>query len=532
MTAGLGAQLRGAHVRPREFGYVVLFFGVLVHLVLGTFYSWGNMTTYVTSYLRGEFPGTRYKTTLWAYLMAPPFQAICMPMGGAWVTKKAGTRAAAAVGAVMSGACMLLLSVAVQHSLAGMIITYGAVWGTATGFAYAAPMVAGISYMPEAKGLISGVVASGYGLGAFVINFVITGYANPHDCKPECPGPDNDYPQFSCPGWIPQDGANASEATDCSDKYFPPDSDVSQSVPGLFRLLALIYTVIACAGCVLIVQQGRPLTPGCQLQPDPRAIGHTEVEADDDPSDTDSETKPVHPGKVNSPEAGKEGGGGARGLAAHKRTLAELPTVEVVREKLAWMLFATFALCGCAGVFVIAQYKTYGQKSSWSTDSTEARINSAMSITNAAGRIVHGTLCDKFGFTRVLAVSTLLSACFHVTLSLTHYSLPLFASWCCMITFFYGGLFAMMPTATAHLYGAASFTGNYGFMMFGFAVGALTIGAVNDALVDAIGFAGMTVVLGCVVFSGFLLSCAVHREVAALHKKLDEPQHAGDAIGA
>eukprot|EP00660_Eupelagonema_oceanica_P014096 gene14096-21155_t len=37
-----------------NYGWVVLAAGVMVHLCLGTVNAWGNVSTYVTSYLRAH----------------------------------------------------------------------------------------------------------------------------------------------------------------------------------------------------------------------------------------------------------------------------------------------------------------------------------------------------------------------------------------------------------------------------------------------------------------------------------------------
>ena len=50
--------------------------GFLIHLVLGTLYCFGNLTTYITSYLR-KFDNTiTYENTLTIYAFALGFQGI------------------------------------------------------------------------------------------------------------------------------------------------------------------------------------------------------------------------------------------------------------------------------------------------------------------------------------------------------------------------------------------------------------------------------------------------------------------------
>jgi hypothetical protein len=56
--------------------------GVCIHLVLGTLYVWGIVTTAVTAHLRKFDPTLTYNRTLMVYATALLFQGLTMFLGG------------------------------------------------------------------------------------------------------------------------------------------------------------------------------------------------------------------------------------------------------------------------------------------------------------------------------------------------------------------------------------------------------------------------------------------------------------------
>jgi len=64
------------------YGWVVIAGGFLMHLALGTIYCWGNLTTYVTSYLRRYDPSVTLDKTLLVFALASCGMAATMYLGG------------------------------------------------------------------------------------------------------------------------------------------------------------------------------------------------------------------------------------------------------------------------------------------------------------------------------------------------------------------------------------------------------------------------------------------------------------------
>ena len=56
-SSDIMSNLRGKVMGGPMAGYLAILGGFLLHLTLGTLYCFGNMNTYMTSYLRTHVPG-------------------------------------------------------------------------------------------------------------------------------------------------------------------------------------------------------------------------------------------------------------------------------------------------------------------------------------------------------------------------------------------------------------------------------------------------------------------------------------------
>lgn len=62
------------------------------------------------------------------------------------------------------------------------------VFGIGAGTAYTAPMTAGWKWLPSQKGLVSGIILTGYGVGGFLFNLLGTKLFNPNNLNPNSAG--------------------------------------------------------------------------------------------------------------------------------------------------------------------------------------------------------------------------------------------------------------------------------------------------------------------------------------------------------
>src|SRR5262249_10499358 len=87
---------------------------------------------------------------------------------------KSGPRTLAVAGGLLFGAGYALAAVALAvKSLTLFYLGYGAVAGIGIGLGYVTPMSTVTKWFPDKKGLMTGIVAMGFGLGAFVLSVVL-----------------------------------------------------------------------------------------------------------------------------------------------------------------------------------------------------------------------------------------------------------------------------------------------------------------------------------------------------------------------
>ena len=82
-----------------------------------------------------------------------------------------GPRALLSVGGALTGLSWVLAARAT--SLAGLYLTYGALGGIGTGIVYVGVVGHMVQWFPDRRGLATGIVAAGYGMGALLTTFPI-----------------------------------------------------------------------------------------------------------------------------------------------------------------------------------------------------------------------------------------------------------------------------------------------------------------------------------------------------------------------
>ena len=132
--------------------------GFCIHTVLGTLYLWGNVTIYVTAYLRKFEKEVTYNDTLIVYAIAIGVQGSFMTIGGI-IESRLGARCCCLIGGYILVLGIFLSSLV--NSLSQLIMTNGVLFGMGVGICYSAPITAAARWMPTQKGLISGVVVAG-----------------------------------------------------------------------------------------------------------------------------------------------------------------------------------------------------------------------------------------------------------------------------------------------------------------------------------------------------------------------------------
>ncbi len=145
-----------------EPGWVVVLAGLGVNLALGVLYAWGVISAALIDQL-----GWSATTTQIPYMVACAVFALSMVPGGR-LQDRFGPRPVIVAAAVLCGAGFFM-SGKVLTPL-GLTLFFGVVFGAGMGMGYAAPTPAAVKWFSRTKrGLISGIVVSGFGLAPVYI---------------------------------------------------------------------------------------------------------------------------------------------------------------------------------------------------------------------------------------------------------------------------------------------------------------------------------------------------------------------------
>lgn len=216
---------------------------ILINLTLGTFYSIGNVIPYVASYMRNR-PGNTEEITsehgTWitaAFLLG---QGLFIVLG-AFIESKFNSRIACIVGCLIHSASTFLTMWALDNGFATVVVVYGLGSGLGCGSAYISSIIAAQKWFPQYKGIFTGIIVAGFGLGGLIFTTLQTLYMNPDNKEADQSG------------------------------YF--DKSVSERVPTLFLYMGIIFTAAQSIGCILAFPppETEP-TPVRPTSPDPSTI--------------------------------------------------------------------------------------------------------------------------------------------------------------------------------------------------------------------------------------------------------------------
>ncbi|XP_025114265.1 uncharacterized protein LOC112576199 isoform X1 [Pomacea canaliculata] len=201
--------------------------GFLVHVSLCLPYTFGNLETYMVSYMKHQDTySERYSSDI-QWVLGLFFVAKVMGMLAAgWLHDGVGARTCTMTGCALSSVGLFLTSVSLSRNVWAVALTLGMLSGAGTGLAYASPMAMVAKLWPARAGLNSGIITAGYGIGAVIYNEAATAYVNPHN-------------------------AAVTTFSDDGSKYFT-DPVVLQRTPRMFIILGCITLAFQCVGCAAL----------------------------------------------------------------------------------------------------------------------------------------------------------------------------------------------------------------------------------------------------------------------------------------
>lgn len=199
----------------------------LICLMLGAFYTFGNIMPYLVSYMRSDLGVSQnitYSDFASVNLVFGIGNGVSLFIAPMILVPLLGNRLVLIIGCVLFCGGALATRWTMEHSLNLVILTYGLIQGLgnmALMPCYTVPM----SWFPEHKGKIMGIVIAGYGISSTIMNQVQLAITNPNDVE-----------------------AISPDGTD--DAYFE-DPDVLERVPTLLYSLAGIYAIFQLIGILL-----------------------------------------------------------------------------------------------------------------------------------------------------------------------------------------------------------------------------------------------------------------------------------------
>ena len=140
----------------------------VLQICFGTVYAWSFFQTLLVRQL-----GWTFTETAWAFSIT----IFSLGTSAAWagaVLPKMGPRKLALAGSVMFSVGYLIASLALRwETLALFYLGYGVIGGAGIGLGYVTPVATVAKWFPDRKGLATGVVVMGFGVGAFLLSKVL-----------------------------------------------------------------------------------------------------------------------------------------------------------------------------------------------------------------------------------------------------------------------------------------------------------------------------------------------------------------------
>lgn len=163
------AQAGLAASKGNKRGWTVVFCGLGLNLALGVLYAWSVFAKQMTEPVAAGGLGLTKTEASLPYMLAIGVFALMMVPAGR-LQDRFGPRLVAMAGAVLTGLGLVVSSFAQPGEITLVLVGFGLMAGAGFGLGYAAATPAAIKWFPpEKKGLVTGMVVSGFGLAPVYI---------------------------------------------------------------------------------------------------------------------------------------------------------------------------------------------------------------------------------------------------------------------------------------------------------------------------------------------------------------------------
>ncbi|OON23902.1 transporter, major facilitator family protein, partial [Opisthorchis viverrini] len=175
-------------------GILCIIGGILIHLTYGYSYTvgesdvnfnpyfTGNMAPYIVDYMDFHNLSVNRTSVVWLASVDFSAQSVAMPIS-AFIATKTGFRSVVFCSCVLHSGSIALTYFAVNWGFWAVVLIYGLLGGIGFGAGYSVIIAAASEWFPSRRGLVMGLILSGFGAGALVFTPIQTGYINPANLK-------------------------------------------------------------------------------------------------------------------------------------------------------------------------------------------------------------------------------------------------------------------------------------------------------------------------------------------------------------
>ncbi len=165
-----GNQVQGLSpilgMQPERGRYLLILFGLVINLCLGTVYSWSVFVNPLTRYFTHDLgQAVTANEVLLPYSVILAVFSITMALTGRYVEEHGPARITV-IGCILTGLGWLLASAV--SSIAMLSLMYGVIGGIGIGIAYGATVTVAARWFPDRRGLAVGLTVFGVGFSALI----------------------------------------------------------------------------------------------------------------------------------------------------------------------------------------------------------------------------------------------------------------------------------------------------------------------------------------------------------------------------
>ncbi len=382
--------------------WAVVAAGIVVMMCVGTVYSWSIFTRPLIATQHWS-----NATTTWAFAIAIFCLGMGAVIGGRW-QDSVGPRMVTVVGVALWGLGNLLAGLGTSaFGPAWLYITYGVIGGLGGGMAYITPIATVTKWFPDRRGLASGLVVMGFGLGAFFYNQIVAR-----------------IPSFAAAashaaGYIAARDAAAKAGT----VFDPASLGIAATVTSANG--AAVFSVFTVSGIVFIVL-------GCLCA-----------------------------SLLSNPPAGFSVPGATAAAAHSGRDF--LPS-EVLATHQFYLLWLMLFLNVTAGILIISNAVPIYSDLTGASAALAGTVYGFLAIFNGLGRFFWGAVSDRIGRNVTYVLIFTIQAVVFAVLGRLHDFAAVGVAFA-VVLLCYGGGFGTMPSFNADYFGTRHMGTNYGLII-------------------------------------------------------------------